>query len=107
LLGCQTLIVTNAAGALSADVQPGDLMAISDHINFQNQNPLVGRNDPAFGPRFPPMDNAYDAQLRALLQEHAASLGIPLREGVYLGVLGPSFETPAEIRAFAALGANA
>lgn len=107
LLGCHTLVVTNAAGALDRDVSPGDLMVITDHINLQGRNPLVGPNDPSFGPRFPAMSDAYDPGLRKLLLERAHALGLVVREGVYIGVLGPSFETPAEIRAFSRWGANA
>jgi xanthosine phosphorylase len=107
LIGCETLFLTNAAGALDADAEPGQLMMITDHINWQFRNPLIGRNDDDFGPRFPPMDEAYDASLRTKLRATADRLGIGLREGVYLACLGPSFETPAEIRAFARLGANA
>jgi xanthosine phosphorylase len=107
LLGCDTLFLTNAAGALDADAEPGQLMMITDHINWQFRNPLIGRNDDDFGPRFPAMDEAYDATLRARLRATADRLKIPLREGVYLACLGPSFETPAEIRAFGRLGANA
>lgn len=107
LLGCHTLVVTNAAGALDPEAVPGDLMVITDHINLQGRNPLVGPNDPSFGPRFPAMNDAYDPQLRARLLAQARTLGLSMREGVYVGVLGPSFETPAEIRAFALLGADA
>lgn len=107
LLGCTTYLATNAAGALDVDAVPGSLMLITDHINFQGDNPLVGHNDASFGPRFPAMSGAYDAELRARIRASAGRLGIGLREGVYLAVLGPSFETPAEIRAFGRLGANA
>lgn len=107
LLGCTTLMATNAAGALDADATPGNLMLITDHINFQFGNPLVGPNDDSFGPRFPAMDRAYDVELQEGLRQTANKLGITLREGVYLATLGPTFETPAEIRAFAVMGANA
>jgi len=107
LIGCHTLIVTNAAGALDPNACPGDLMLISDHINLQGQNPLVGPNDNDFGPRFPAMTHAYDPRLRWALHAQAETLGISLREGVYVSVLGPSFETPAEIQAFAHLGGDA
>lgn len=106
-LGCETLIVTNAAGSLRADVAPGQLLLINDHINMLGMSPLVGPNNASFGPRFPAMDDAYDAKLRAAFKETAAKLGIALPEGVYLASLGPSFETPAEIRAYRALGADA
>ena len=107
LLGCEIYFATNAAGALDPDAQPGELMLISDHINFQLRNPLIGRNDDDFGPRFPAMDIAYDPELLGLLRASAEEIGITVREGVYLACLGPSFETPAEIRAFSRLGANA
>jgi xanthosine phosphorylase len=105
--GVDTLLLTNAAGSLRPEVGPGRLMAISDHINLTGHNPLVGPNDEAIGPRFPSLANAYDDELRALLHAVAADLGIDLAEGVYLAVSGPSFETPAEIRAFRTLGADA
>ena len=107
LLGCDTLVATNAAGALDVDATPGSLMLVTDHINMQGTNPLVGRNDDDFGPRFPAMTGAYDAELAKRLREIAEHLAIPLREGVYMALLGPCFETPAEIRAWSALGANA
>lgn len=106
-LGAELLIVTNAAGSLRRDLEPGKLMLIEDHINLMNGNPLIGPNDETIGPRFPPMANAYDAAIRAGFRKVAESLGIPLQEGVYIAVTGPSFETPAEIRAFQRLGADA
>jgi len=106
-LGVTTLVVTNAAGGLNPAFRPGDLMLITDHINFFGTNPLIGPNEDAFGPRFPDMTNAYDPELRALAKAVAAEAGLPLQEGVYLGLSGPSFETPAEIRAFRILGADA
>jgi xanthosine phosphorylase len=105
--GAEALFVTNAAGSLNAEVGPGSLMAISDHINMLGVNPLTGPNDDAIGPRFPSLRDAYDPELRAVLHETAQELGIPLAEGVYLATAGPSFETPAEIRAFRTLGADA
>jgi xanthosine phosphorylase len=105
--GAEALFVTNAAGSLNAEVGPGSLMAISDHINMLSVNPLTGPNDDAIGPRFPSLRDAYDPDLRALLRESARSLGVRLAEGVYLATAGPSFETPAEIRAFRTLGADA
>jgi purine-nucleoside phosphorylase len=105
--GADTLVLTNAAGSLRADVGPGRLMAIADHINLTGRNPLAGPNDDALGPRFPSLRDAYDPDLRRTLHATAGRLGIPLAEGVYLAVLGPSFETPAEIRAFRTLGADA
>jgi len=106
-LGVETLIVTNAAGSLDIETGPGGLMAISDHINLSGINPLVGVNDDRFGPRFPDMGNAWDKDLRSVLKGVAHNLEIPLAEGTYLMVQGPNFETPAEIRAFRTMGANA
>jgi homotetrameric cytidine deaminase len=105
-LGCETLILTNAAGSLRPEIEPGALALIEDHINLLGHNPLLGPNDAAVGLRFPDMSEVYDRDLRARAQAVAARLGIPLRSGVYLATLGPSFETPAEIRAFRALGAE-
>jgi purine-nucleoside phosphorylase len=105
--GAEVLVLTNAAGSLRDDLGPGRLMAISDHINLSGHNPLLGPNDESIGPRFPSLRDAYDPALRADLHAAASDLGIDLDEGVYLGVSGPSFETPAEIRAFRTLGADA
>jgi xanthosine phosphorylase len=105
--GAQVLVLTNAAGSLRAEVGPGSLMAITDHINLTGVNPLVGPNDEALGPRFPTLGDAYDPRLLRELRASAAELGIALAAGVYLGVTGPSFETPAEIRAYRTLGADA
>jgi len=107
LLGIEVLLVTNAAGSLNEDMGPGSLMLISDHINFTGRNPLIGENDDRFGPRFFPMGDAYDATLREHLKAVAKGMDIKLHEGVYLHYLGPNFETPAEIRAFKTLGADA
>ena len=106
-VGVNRLIVTNAAGSLNPEFTPGSLMLIKDHINFSGQNPLVGANDESTGPRFPDMSNAYDRDMRRQAKELAAKLEINLPEGVYLMVLGPNFETAAEIRAFRTLGADA
>ncbi len=106
-LGCETLLLTNAAGSLRENVGPGDIMMITDHINFQNGNPMVGPNDDSFGERFFAMHDAYHPELQAIFREQAKALTIQLHEGVYIGVLGPSFETPAEIRAFKRWGADA
>lgn len=106
-LGVEILTLTNAAGSLVEDMGPGSLMAITDHINFSGANPLIGPNDESFGPRFPDMSNAYDPALRVLLHEAAEEVGTNLHEGVYLMASGPNFETPAEIRAFRTLGADA
>ncbi|HYH38639.1 MAG TPA: purine-nucleoside phosphorylase [Azospirillum sp.] len=107
LAGCEALVLTCAAGSLRKDVGPGRLMLIADHINLLGSNPLVGPNDDAFGPRFPSLTDAWDPALRARLRGQAADLGIPLAEGVYAACLGPSFETPAEVRMLSILGADA
>jgi len=106
-IGIRELIITNAAGSLNSKIAPGSLMLINDHINFSGRNPLVGANDDNIGPRFPAMGNAYDSELRAKMATVAKRLGIDLPQGVYLMVLGPNFETAAEIRAFRILGADA
>ena len=105
--GAELLLLTNAAGSLRAEVGPGRLMMISDHINLTGVNVLMGPNDDELGPRFPSLRDAYDPQLREALRAAAMDMGVDLAEGVYLAVSGPSFETPAEIAAFAALGAHA
>jgi xanthosine phosphorylase len=107
VLGCEVLVLTNAAGSLRREAGAGSLMLITDHINLQPVNPLAGPNDDEFGPRFPDLDEAYDAALRAQLHAAARDSGLTLHDGVYLALLGPSFETPAEIRAYARLGADA
>ena len=106
-LGCEVALLTNAAGSLRPEVPPGRIMVITDHINLMGVNPLTGPNDDALGPRFVPLGAVYDAQLREHLHAAAAASGVELAEGVYLAVTGPSFETPAEIRAFRTLGADA
>ncbi len=105
--GADLLVLTNAAGSLRPEVGPGRLMAISDHINLTGVNILTGSNDPALGPRFPSMRDAYDPDLLRELHAAAGELGVELDDGVYLAVGGPSFETAAEIRAFRVLGADA
>ncbi|KTD22333.1 purine-nucleoside phosphorylase [Legionella londiniensis] len=107
LLGCEYFLATNASGSLREDVGPGELMLITDHINMQPGNPLVGPNDEEFGPRFFPLDNAYDKELREKFLKIAYEEHISLHQGVYLAVLGPNYETAAEIRAFRILGADA
>jgi xanthosine phosphorylase len=106
-LGCEIYFGTNAAGSLRADVGPGNVMLINDHINLQGTNPLLGHNEEEFGPRFIGMENAYDPELRQQMHQVAKTLNIPLTDAVYASVLGPMFETPAEIRAFRILGADA
>jgi purine-nucleoside phosphorylase len=106
-LGARRLILTNAAGGINTAFAQGALMLIDDHINLLGSNPLVGANDERFGPRFPDMTEVYSSRLRALAREAAAAKGIPVEHGVYVGVHGPSYETPAEIRAFRTLGADA
>lgn len=106
-LGAHSLIVTGAAGSLREEVGPGSIMMLTDHINFQFGNPLHGPNDESIGPRFVSLENAYDIDLRNEFTEVSRKLNIPVTEGVYFGVLGPSFETPAEIRAFKMLGGDA
>lgn len=106
VLGCKYFIATNAAGSLVEEVPPGSLMLINDHINLQPGNPLIGANDDNFGPRFFPLDNAYDKEIAEQLKLSAINNHVHLFEGVYLAVSGPNYETAAEIRAFKMLGAN-
>jgi purine-nucleoside phosphorylase len=105
-LGVKLLLVTNAAGGVNPSYAPGDLVRITDHLNLSGLNPLVGENDDKVGPRFPDLSQAYDAELGALLEQVAVERGIPLRAGVYACMLGPSYETPAEIRMLRLLGAD-
>jgi len=105
-LGARTLFVSNAAGGIRPSFAPGDLMIITDHLNLMFRNPLAGALEPG-DVRFPDMSEPYDRALAALLRREATTLGIPLREGVYCGLLGPTYETPAEVRMLAALGADA
>lgn len=106
LLGVKTVVLTNACGGVNLDFKPGDLMLISDHINYSGANPLIGPNMDEFGPRFPDMSDLYTASLREKIKENAQEAGILLREGVYAMYSGPSFETPAEIRMFRFMGAD-
>jgi purine-nucleoside phosphorylase len=106
-LGIRGLMVTNAAGGVNAGFHPGDLMLITDHINLMGGNPLTGENLDALGPRFPDMSEAYSRKMRETALRAATELGIALRQGVYVGLSGPSYETPAEIRMCRALGADA
>lgn len=105
-LGIKTLVLTNAAGGIRPDLRAGDFMLLEDHINWMGSNPLIGMA-PSTGNRFPDMTEVYDRQLCELAETLAASMEIDLARGVYLATTGPSFETPAEIRAFASLGADA
>ena len=105
-LGVKTLVLTNACGGVNLSFNPGDLMLISDHINFSGANPLIGANPDSFGPRFPDCSDIYTASLRLAIKEKAASAGIELQEGVYAMYSGPNYETPAEIRMFRILGAD-
>ena len=106
-LGAPRVILTNAAGGISPKCSRGALMVIDDHINLMGSNPLVGPNDDRFGVRFPDMTHVYSPQLRGVADAAAQALGISVQHGVYVAVLGPSYETPAEIRAFRTLGADA
>lgn len=106
-LGVERVLVTNAAGGVNLEYEPGNLMLISDHLNLTGKSPLVGTNEAEIGPRFPDMSEAYSKALRQMAHEVAASQGITLREGVYAGMLGPAYETPAEIRMLRTLGADA
>ena len=105
-MGVQQLVLTNACGGVNLSFVPGDLMLISDHINFSGSNPLIGPNLDAFGPRFPDCSDIYTARLRKAIREKAAAAGIPVQEGVYAMYSGPNYETPAEIRMFRILGAD-
>src|SRR5512138_3222607 len=105
-LGIRALLVTNAAGGVNPSFSPGDIVRIVDHLNLSGTNPLVGENDERVGPRFPDLSDAYDPRLGALLDEAAAAAGVTLRTGVYACMLGPSYETPAEVRMLRGLGAD-
>jgi purine-nucleoside phosphorylase len=105
-LGIKTMIVTNAAGGVNTSFVPGDLMLISDHINLMGTNPLLGPNVDELGPRFPDMSEAYPETLRSIAKEVGRDLGLTLKEGVYLALSGPAYETPAEIRMLRILGAD-
>lgn len=105
-MGIRAVILTNAAGGINVSYQQGALLILSDHINLQGRNPLVGPNDDRFGPRFPDMTHAYCKEYRQFAIEQAHRLGITVYEGVYAGLLGPSYETPAEIRYLRAIGAD-
>jgi purine-nucleoside phosphorylase len=106
-LGVKRVILTNAAGGINTTFAQGALMIIDDHINFLGSNPLVGPNDDRFGPRFPDMSDVYSPRLRKIADDAARAVRVPVSHGVYVAVHGPSYETPAEIRAFRTLGADA
>ncbi|MDQ0299529.1 purine-nucleoside phosphorylase [Salibacterium salarium] len=106
-LGVEHLLVTNAAGSVNTSFSPGNLMLIKDHLNLLGDNPLIGKNDEAVGPRFPDMSTAYSPKLMKIAKQAADSLNIPLQEGVYAANTGPCYETPAEVRMIRTLGADA
>lgn len=106
-IGVKNLVLTNAAGGCGKGFRAGDLMLISDHINYSGANPLIGPNLEEFGPRFPDVSDLYPAALRAAVKEKAAAAGIPLQEGVYMMFTGPNYETPAEVRMAQILGVQA
>ncbi len=106
-LGVETVVLTNAAGGLNPDYDPGDMMLIADQINLSGENPLLGPNLDRFGPRFPPLTDAYDSSLRRSAHESAERTGVTLREGVYVMLSGPAYETRAEMRMLRAIGADA
>ncbi len=105
-LGADVALVTNAAGGVNPELTPGDLMLITDQLNLTGTSALVGPNDERLGPRFPPMNDAFDPELREIAEEGARALGFELRQGVYAGLLGPAYETPAEVRMLRTLGAD-
>jgi len=107
MLGVKKLIITNAAGGINTSFKAGDFMLITDHINFSGRNPLVGKNDSEFGPRFPDMSEPYDKQLQAAAKDVAKDMGLDLKEGVYIWFMGPSYETKAEVRMARIMGADA
>ncbi len=106
ILGISTLVLTNAAGGINLKYRPGDLVLINDHINLMGRNPLVGPNNNEMGPRFPDMTHAYKPELIAIMKEVSKGLGHEIHEGVYAGVLGPTYETPAEIKMIRVLGGD-
>ncbi len=106
-LGVKSLLVTNAAGGVNKEFEPGDLMIISDHLNMTGSNPLIGPNDAALGVRFPDMSEAYSLRLRTIAKKTAKARGFKVKKGVYAGLLGPTYETPAEIVMLRTMGADA
>ncbi len=106
LLGCHSVVITNAAGGINPTYKPGGVAIVADQINFSFEHPLLGPNSEEYGTRFPSMENAFDGALRTLFHEKAKSLGMDLPEGIYIGVSGPSYETPAEVRMYRSFGAD-
>jgi len=106
-LGVRCVLLTNAAGGLDPSWRAGDLMVVTDHLNLTGMSPLIGADDEALGPRFPDLTAAYDPALRSAMHGAAADVGLTLREGVYAGLLGPQYETPAEVRMIRGFGAQA
>lgn len=106
-LNAHSIIVTNAAGGVNEDFEPGDLMMITDHINFTGTSPLIGPNDEENGPRFPDLSQAYDKEYQSFIEESAKELDLPLKKGVYMGFTGPTYETPAEVRMARIMGGDA
>lgn len=106
MIGGEKVILTNAAGGINLSYKPGTLVIINDHINFTGNSPLVGHNIDELGPRFPDMGDAYNTEMRATIQSVAKELGIELENGIYAGVLGPTYETPAEVRMLRTMGAD-
>ncbi len=107
MLGAKTLFLTNAAGGINPSFKAGDLMLITDHISLSVPSPLIGENIEELGTRFPDMSEVYSRRLRGIIEQSAARLGVPLKAGVYIQTSGPNYETPAEIRAYARMGADA
>lgn len=105
-LGCEIAVLTNASGGINSQYVPGDLVTITDHLNMTGKNPLVGKNDDELGPRFPDMTETYNIELRLLAKKAAGNIGIDLKDGIYTGVMGPTYETPAEIQMYKKLGGD-
>lgn len=105
-LGCEMVILTNASGGINPNYVPGDLVAITDHLNMTGRNPLVGKNDDELGPRFPDMTETYNIEMRLLAKKAASEMGVDLKDGIYTGVMGPTYETPAEIQMYKKLGGD-
>lgn len=105
-LGIKNVMITNAAGGINADFSPGELVSITDHLNLTGNSPLLGPNEDSLGERFPDLTEAYNKELNSILAQSAKELGIPLKAGVYAGLLGPAYETPAEIKMLQIIGAD-